>query len=139
MYRIIVLYILFTIFSGKAKAQLQVSINGLSSAKGFIMIRIFSKEEGFLTDQAPEAKSIRSPGIDNTIVIKDLPYGKYAIAVFHDSNDNTKLDKNIFGIPKEGIGFSNNPRLLFGPPEFEEASFFYSPSNNKVSINLKYY
>jgi len=27
------------------------------------------------------------------------------------------------GIPKEGFGFSNNPKMTFGPPSFEKTIF----------------
>jgi len=36
---------------------------------------------------------------------------------------NKELTTNFIGIPKEPIGFSNNARIKFGPPSFEEAKF----------------
>jgi len=36
-----------------------------------------------------------------------IPPGTYAIACYHDENDNGKLDTNFLGIPKEGTGASN--------------------------------
>jgi uncharacterized protein (DUF2141 family) len=51
----------------------------------------------------------------------ELPAGHYAVSFFLDANSNGKLDTNIMGIPKERFGFSNNPRILTGPPSFGEA------------------
>ena len=51
-----------------------------------------------------------------------LPSGDYAIALFHDENANGRLDR-VAGIPTEGVGFSNNPQLLFGPPRFVQSRF----------------
>jgi uncharacterized protein (DUF2141 family) len=45
-----------------------------------------------------------------------------AICAYHDKNDNGRLDKNVFGIPTERYGFSNDPKRGFGPPTFEQAS-----------------
>ncbi len=66
----------------------------------------------------------------------NLPVGTYAIAIFHDSNNNKKLDKNWVGIPKEGYGFSNNVFGTFGPPSFQEASFKVK-ANNTTNLKIK--
>jgi uncharacterized protein (DUF2141 family) len=53
---------------------------------------------------------------------KDLEKGTYAIKLFHDVNNNGKMDTNMFGIPQEGYGFSNNVGK-FGEPDFIDAAF----------------
>jgi uncharacterized protein (DUF2141 family) len=45
------------------------------------------------------------------------------------------MDNNFFGIPKEQYGFSNNARALFGPPNFEDASFVLNGTASQ-SIDL---
>ena len=55
--------------------------------------------------------------------VYELPSGTYAIGIFHDVNLNNKMDNNVFGIPKEQYGFSNNARAFLGPPAFEAAAF----------------
>ena len=68
-----------------------------------------------------------------------VPIGEYAITLYHDENGNEKLDKNVFGIPKERYGFSNNE---YGPhgskPKFKKAAF---KTNNEeaalVDIELR--
>jgi len=44
------------------------------------------------------------------VAFTDLHDGVYAVSVFHDENENQKLDKDFVGIPKEGYGASNNPK-----------------------------
>ena len=68
----------------------------------------------------------------------DLAPGKYAISIIHDENNNDKLDTNFIGIPKEGFGFSNNPRIMFGPPSFEKASFEINQAH-VILIEMKYF
>ena len=52
----------------------------------------------------------------------DLPSGNYAVGAFHDVNRNNQLDTNLFGIPKEQHGFSNDASGSFGPPSFDDAA-----------------
>ena len=55
------------------------------------------------------------------------------------ANDNKKLDKNLFGIPKEGWGTSRNPRPRTRAPRWSESSFALEASANKaVAISLLY-
>jgi Uncharacterized protein conserved in bacteria (DUF2141) len=45
-----------------------------------------------------------------------------------DENGNGVLDKNFFGVPVEGYGFSNDARGSMGPPAFEKAAFRHDPT-----------
>ena len=65
---------------------------------------------------------------------KDIAAGTYAVSVFHDENDNKKLDKNFVGMPLEGYGVSNNIRHMMSAPEFKESSF---QVNGEVDKNIK--
>ena len=53
----------------------------------------------------------------------DIPDGIYAVSVYHDENDNEKLDLIMGMIPKEDTGTSNNPKVKMGPPKWEESIF----------------
>ena len=67
----------------------------------------------------------------------DLSLGSYAVKVFHDVDDNSILDTNWMGIPKEPYGFSNDAMGTFGPPSFEQASFKVGAGTNAVRIRMK--
>ena len=71
---------------------------------------------------------------EEVITFSDLPDGEYAIKLFHDENDNKKLDFNMLGIPKESYGFSNNVGQ-FGQPDYKEAKFTVK-ENTMIDINL---
>jgi len=70
-------------------------------------------------------------------VFENMPYGKYSIKAFHDENGNSRLDKDILGIPTEQYGFSNNVRGRFGPPPFVKTAFTLSASQMTIAIELK--
>ena len=56
-------------------------------------------------------------------VFENIEKGTYGFTLFHDVNDNEKLDTNFIGIPKEPYAFSNNKRGSFGPPKYEDVQF----------------
>jgi uncharacterized protein (DUF2141 family) len=66
-----------------------------------------------------------------------LPFGTHAIKVYHDENNNGKLDKNAFGMPKEKYGFSNNARATFGPRPYEKSQFAFNATNMSISITVE--
>jgi uncharacterized protein (DUF2141 family) len=65
--------------------------------------------------------------------------GTYAISVFHDENSNGKLDTNFLGIPKEGVGASNDAKGHFGPPKFADAAFQFPGGHLELKIAMTYY
>ena len=56
------------------------------------------------------------------LTLHNLPKGNYVAVWFIDENGNEALDTNLFGIPTEPYGFSNNPTGV-GAPEFEAIAF----------------
>ena len=72
----------------------------------------------------------------NHIIEIELNKGIYALKIYIDKNYNNKFDFNIFGLPKEQYGFSNDAMNLFGPPDFEKALIKLN-INKKIKINLR--
>lgn len=103
-------------------SEFTLKIKGLDKKKGEVRIALFSSEENYTKEPI---YAVVLPVVDETIEwkIPELPFGEYAIAVYHDENTNGKLDTNMLGIPKENYGFSNNVRGRFGPASWEDAKF----------------
>lgn len=68
----------------------------------------------------------------------DVPPAVLAVAVVHDENGNGRLDSNLLGIPREGVGVSNNPTPRRGPPLHRDAAFTLPPAGATVRIELLY-
>ena len=68
----------------------------------------------------------------------DIGSGPFAIAVFHDENENREFDTGFFGIPVEGYGFANDARVVFGPPSFEAASVVVNGEDAHITIRMTY-
>jgi uncharacterized protein (DUF2141 family) len=114
----------------------KVTIEHNPSRKGNILIAVFN-DPGEFPDKKSISRKIIPSELDGSSTIElELAQGDYAISVFLDENRNNKLDTNILGIPKELFGFSNNPRILTGPPSFLESEITIDGSNKAFKIKL---
>ncbi len=64
--------------------------------------------------------------------------GVYALAVYHDENNNHHFDRSLIGLPLEGYGFSNNAVIFMSPPSFASVRFTVQPGDNHVTMSLRY-
>jgi uncharacterized protein (DUF2141 family) len=103
-----------SLFAQGEQAQLSINFEGLTSSKGKIMIRISNKK-------GADYKLLSLSADTKPLHLKiQVLLGSYAIAAYHDENNNNKLDKSFAGIPNEKYGFSNNVRGIFGPPKLSD-------------------
>lgn len=118
-------------------SEIYLKIKNIDNASGFVHFALYNEKMKFLSDDGKyiglkkNAEKVKTEGI----LIKNLKAGIYAIAVYHDENSNDQFDK-IFAIPKEKYGFSNDAKVFFGPPSFDEASFEIN-ENEKKNISIK--
>ena len=140
-FRLSLIVISFTLFVSIAYAQtgtIIVEISGIHGTEGQISIGLYTSEEGFPeTEKSYKGIIAKVTGEKAVAAFEEVPAGTYAIAVFHDTNSNGKLNKNFLGIPKEGYAFSNNVFGTFGPPDFEDVSFKLD-GNKTVKIKMGY-
>ena len=116
-------------------ADLTVHVDDVKAAGGRIEVTVYSSAGTFLKTAAGAAGTAATLDA-NTIVLKDLPAGDYAFAVFHDTNSNGKLDRNLIGIPTEDYAFSNNALGKMGPPSFEQARFSLPAAGATMRVSL---
>lgn len=129
-------YILTSFILMCSANALILKLNNLKSDKGSIAIAIFNKSESFPKKAQDAVFKSFTKVADFPLSIK-VPKGEYAISIFHDENNNQKLDTNFIGIPKEAFGFSNDVIGLMGPPSFKKAKFKVYDDNSTISIKLK--
>ncbi len=117
-----------------------VHVAGLHSNSGQVGCALYNSAKGYPTD-ASAAVERRFCAIETSTSVcafGPVPAGTYAVACFHDENNNGKLDTGIFGIPKEGVCASNGATGTLGPPSFRDAKFDTSGSPRDVSVRMKY-
>lgn len=111
-------------------SQVMIKVSNIGPhPKGKLFIAIFEDPQSFPQGNPKWSKIIpvsKYKILDSKKEISfsfNLPPGRFSLSVFLDENGNQKLDKNFLGIPKEKFGFSQNPPIRRGPPDFEECSF----------------
>ncbi len=115
---------------------IKVDAEKIRNATGMMACALLNATDGFPDVQAKSFQYVYV-SINSGVAsceFKDVAAGTYAVSVFHDENDNKKLDKNFVGIPLEGYGVSNNIRHMMSAPEFKESSF---QVNGEVDKNIK--
>lgn len=112
--RYLLVFLLGSIFMQAQTLNLNIKVGGISETKGKLMYRIRNAKGVEIT------KGVQTVENKTETISLQLAAGKYAIALFHDANDNDELDRGFTGIPTELYGFSNNARGMFGPPDLED-------------------
>lgn len=121
------------------RADLTVRLEKIRPGQGRLLCLLFDRAECFPESVFCAVASTSTEAAAGAFaVFYDLPYGVYALSVLHDKNGNLRMDRNIFGAPEEGFGFSNNPGTFFGPPSFNRASFVIDGNSPELKIRLKY-
>ena len=119
---------------------LNIAFRGLKNSNGKVLVRIFSTEKGF-PDEAKEALKVTTIEIQEGFATKaqfsGLAPGSYAISAIHDENGSGEMDTNWIGIPKEGLGVSQDVKGFMGPPKFSD-SVIQMNQSLEIEINFVY-
>ena len=120
----------------KENAILHVTILDLKSNKGNVHIALYDNPAKF-PDPGGMILDVEVPIYQKKVQysFRDLTQKEYAIAIYHDENNNDFFDQSFFGIPLEDYAFSNNASVFLGPPSFSDASFQLSGTRN-ISIRI---
>ena len=125
------------LYSIVALSHSTIVIKGVEHEDGFIDIKVYNSKDSFL-DEENAIESIRKkPTIDETIIsLSKIHEGNFALVVYHDENNDNKLNTGFFWRPKEGFAFSNN-YIPKGPPSYNKAEIQII-HDKKVYITLNY-
>ncbi len=120
--------------------QLHVVVSGARRVAGNITFTLYGEDRAvFLKPHGSIALTrVTLSGTSAEACFVVSPSGTYAVAVYHDENDNHHFDRNFLGLPAEGYGFSNDAPTLFGPPSFDAARLTVRPGENRIFIRLRY-
>jgi len=121
-----------------ARGVLTIDVGNVRIAKGNVHVDV-CPEAQFLKDNCPWTGNARARLGDTRVTVANLPAGRYAVQAFLDENGNGEVDRALFGIPKEGVGFSNDAKIRLGPPKFAEAVFAFDGNARTIRLNLRYF
>lgn len=141
-YLIAALFSLATVgaFTPLYAGELAITIDGIKKASGTLVVTVMNEAAWNGKATPLVVRNVAAQGaIDGkgklAVTIAGLPEGIYAVAVIHDANDNHKLDTGFMGIPTEGWGNSNNPKV-WRKPYFSEVKVDVGPAPVPVLIHL---
>ncbi len=118
---------------------LTVIVQGIKSAQGHIRLAMWDNPDRFTEgDYKIDSGDLKAQVGQVEFTFEGLKPGRYAMATYHDEDDDHDFDQTWIGLPDEGLGFSNGAWIGFGPPSFKEAAVVVVPGSNTTTITLRY-
>lgn len=122
----------------QGRRDLAIHVRGFAHQRGRAVANLFREGEDVL--RKPNARvTAKIEAGTARLVFPALPYGTYAVSVFHDENDNGELDHNLIRLPAEPLGFSNGFKLslVSGMPSFQKLRFAFDPGTEDLDITVR--
>jgi uncharacterized protein (DUF2141 family) len=126
--------------SAGGNCSLIIHVTGFRNTKGLLGAELFTSAAGWPEDVDKSYRHDHFPieGDHATARFDHIPAGRYGVVVLHDENENKKLDRNLFLVPKEGFGFANNPHVLLTAPPIEKATIPVTCPVTTTEVHLIY-
>lgn len=135
---IILLFLYFPAAFANENVTITMEVNNIPSSKGNIIIYFCQTEEEFLSEKQTQYSFFFPAKKDQVTAKVIIPKGSYAIHLYHDENDNKKIDKNSANHPTENYGFSNNFFGSYGKlPAFKNVQINIDKDEQFVKINMR--
>jgi uncharacterized protein (DUF2141 family) len=122
-------------------ASIRAEMSGFRNNSGQAECALFSSQDGFPAkwEKAMRRGFVVIRGKTASCEFSNVPAGTYAVAVFHDENNNGRMDRNFVGAPSEGHGVSRDAKPGFmSPPSFQDAAFQYTGGVLVLPIPMHY-
>lgn len=113
-------------------ADISFEIEGVNAQHSKIYAQLFNSQDSYSKGEAFSATYLQAKQGINKVIFTNIPVGQYAIRFFQDENNNGTLDTNLFGMPSEGYGFSNNAKPNYGPVGYQDAAFTVTEQQDPV-------
>lgn len=127
--------------SAHAAAQsLSISVEGRRNGEGVVQYNICQVDEyeQSITNMVACRVTGSVPATKGVVRFRlPLAAGAYAVIILHDEDENGTTGRSGL-LPTEGVGFSRNPRLIFGVPSFEQVAVQVK-GNAAISLKAKYF
>jgi uncharacterized protein (DUF2141 family) len=122
--------------SGEAAdfCEVVVRVTNVADARGLVRVAVCQEGDWLRFDQplcgqAPACRGVVS------ITLRPVPPGVYGVLAHHDANGDGRINRDLLGRPTEGIGFSRDAPILFGPPRFRDAALVFR-AGSRVTVDL---
>lgn len=118
--------------------SMQITVLGVREASGTITVDVHDDDPAKFLKSGGKLARIRVPATqgETHFCISVPKAGIYALALYHDRNANTKLDKTWIGLPSEPFGLSNNPPRRLAIPKHRDSAFEVNGPRTPVVVDL---
>lgn len=137
---LIILLFLSCQLSGQ-EISFNIEIHNLKSANGNVLISIFTDQKSFAAEIPQKHYRVTKEGNMVNGVFKTtliLPSGNYGCVMVDDNNNDGQMNYTIFGMPKEGFGFSYFYLSGFKRPRYEDFAFQLTDKTGTLNIRMRY-
>ncbi len=122
--------------------QIVLFIDSIKSNQGNIRIHLYNYDKRkYFPTKTEHCYKLKVGNIENgkcLVKFDDLPFDTYCLSVHHDENANQSMDLTFFGLPDEGWGISNNVKLWYRIPKFDECSFKLDKRIKIINVEMRY-
>jgi uncharacterized protein (DUF2141 family) len=129
-----------TATNAPAGPRLYITATGARSVAGNITFTLYGADPARFLAHKGKLALIHVPLSSTEAVgcfVVSAP-GVYAVAIYHDENNDHHFGRTLVGLPAEGYGFSNNARIFLAPPSFRSVQFPVGPGETHIAIKLRY-
>jgi uncharacterized protein (DUF2141 family) len=123
--------------------DIKVAVSGLHDDSGVVRIALFGSRETYNNDHNTGMGAFRqiiAPARNGgaEVTFPAMPYGQYAVKMFHDRDNSGRFYRGPFGRPEVEYGVSNNPHTIHWIPAFKKATFNLDRGELLVSIRAEH-
>ena len=128
-------------FDGEEQKSIEVLVRNIRwDEGGDLCFAVYDNSESFLQAEKALYSACTHPKYYNKVSLPlPLHVENIAISVLHDRDRNGKVTRGFLGIPREGVGFSNNPKLRNRAPRYEETVVSLLSHESTIVIRMIYF
>lgn len=115
--------------------HVKVNVKGVKTDQGKIRMGVYTDGPDFFKTPIEHGFLIVKGINDSYIFEFNIPYGDYAIAIYHDIDENFDLNRNFFGFPIEPYGFTKTLKGLT-MPTFDNLHESLTSPNKSFEVTL---
>ena len=128
-------------FHQPVSGDLIINLENIRSSEGMIWLALYDSKENLFVKDKSILKGIRVDETGDltgnlTITMDKVLFGTYALAIYHDIDNDGELDQNLLGIPTEPYAFARKPKSKWRAPRYKELTFDFSETNQEITTKL---
>lgn len=130
--------IMMALAMAQSAGSITVNVGNVRNASGRVVVGVCPQQR-FLANRCAIRTTARARAGTTTVTIPNVPAGQYSVQAFHDENANGDADRDLIGIPNEGVGFSRDALTGFRPPIWADAVIVHQGNAKTIGFRLRYF